>query len=135
MRAQLVVAQAAAEQERKDNAVKWEKTQSERKSAVEDERRKGEAETRRLVGFIFFGGAALSLAVGVGCLTVLSGLPFVCGKLTQGCFILAGVIGVVGVGLQAMTHTWIVYAECTAAGLTIAIMTLGYANHWHTKPI
>lgn len=135
LRAQLVVAQAAADQERKDNAAKWEKAQTEWKAAVEDERKKADAETRRLVGYIFFGGAALSIAVGVGCLTVLSGLPFVCGKLTQGCFVLASILGVVGVGLlQALSHAWIVYGECAAAGTALAVITIGYTNHAHTGP-
>lgn len=134
LRGQLVTAQAAADQERKDNAAKWEKAQHEWKAALDDQRRKAEADTRRLVGYIFFGGGAVCLAVGVGCVTVFSSLPFVCGKFTQGCFALAAILSIAGIGLlEALSHTWIVYAGCAAAVLAVVVVTLGYANHWHAK--
>jgi len=134
LRAQLVAAQVAAEQERKDNAAKWERAQAEWKAAVDDERRKGEAETRRLVGYVFFGGAALSFAAGVGCLTILAGLPFMCGKITQGCFILGGILSAVGIGLSQILYcTWINYAECVAAIVVAVLVTLAWSNHRHAK--
>ena len=143
--ADLTAARSAAQAEREANARQWQAKQTEWQTALESSRReadarvvaeraKAEADMRRLIGYIFFGGCALSVAVGVACLTVLSGLAFVGAKLVAGCFILSGILAAVGVGLiQALQHTWIIYAEGAAAVVAVVVVVFAYANHWHAN--
>lgn len=103
--------------------------------ARDQERARADAQVRRLVAMIFFGGAALAVGAGVLCLTVASGLPVVGPKLIGGLFTLGGVLGASGVAiLTVLSHPWIAWVGLGAAGLIVfALAVLGYANHAHAR--
>lgn len=114
-----------------------ERAEAKAKLEAEIARIKSEAEekTRRLIGSIFFGGAALALVAGVLCLTVFRGVPMIGPKLIAGCFVLAGVLSGTGIAiLKAMQSPWIVYTGLGIAGaVVVAVVVLAYVNHWHGK--
>jgi hypothetical protein len=143
--AALAAAQEAASRERQANADKlaslqaqwtatFEQMKKDKEAAIQAERIKSEAETKRLIGYIFFGLSALCIVAGIACLTLCAGLPFVGPKVVAGLFVSAGCLSATGVLLiRAMNSPWIGRGVAIAAVVAVITFALAYANNHHAK--
>jgi len=142
---EIALADQAAQRERDENAAKLNARESEwtaafaRLKADADERVKqaqaqAEAEMKRLIGYFFFGGAALCILAGVACLSLFSSMAFVGPKVIAGCFIAGGALAGTGVLLiRALNSPWIGRGVGIAAVVGLIVFALAYANHKHAE--
>jgi hypothetical protein len=99
-------------------------------------RLEAEADQRRLIGWIFYGGGALCIAAAAGCLFLASYVPQLGPRVALA--IGAAGLALIGTGVainQALSHPWIIWA---GLGLVLVLVTAAAAliyanNHHHTS--
>jgi hypothetical protein len=130
LRLQIVAAAAAAERERLASSASLEKLKADFATQLTAERRRAEADQQRLLGWIFYGGGAVLVLLGIGCLTVFASLPIV-GPRVAASLIAAGFASIACGRAVAwmLAHPWAI-----VAGIAIplaAAAALAMANHHH----
>lgn len=110
------------------------KLKADSEAAVLQAKAEAERDMKRLIGYIFFGGAALCVAAGIALLTVLSGLAFVGPKVVLGVFgTAAGLAGTGVLLIRALNSPWIGRGIMATAVIALIAIILAYANHRHSK--
>lgn len=103
--------------------------------ARDEERRKAEAETRRLVGWIFFGGAFMLAAAAALVLGTAASVPFFGPKLAISLGIGSAASAALGVAInEVLANPWIVRVLIGVIVAAVAgAIALGVANHYHAN--
>jgi hypothetical protein len=132
LRERIAEADAAKIKEQAASAAKISKMISDHATELDRVRREEEAKSQRLLGWIFYGGGAVLVLLGIACLTVLSSVPIV-GPKVAASLIAAGFAAIAcGRAVQWMlSHPWAIVA---AIGIPISVAAaLGIANHHAAK--
>lgn len=101
--------------------------------AHDEERAKASAAERRMIGWIFYGGAALCLALGATAFSLIGSIPIIGPNVARGLLLTGVCLGFAGVAInQLLAHPWIVWVALgTGAAALIGTAALMYANHHH----
>lgn len=135
----ITATQMAASEEQKTLAAKFQgqidKVQSDADARVQAAEDKAKKDERRLQFWIFVGGGAACISLGIFVIVFASSLPMF-GPKAGGGLILAG-LGLIATG-KALdfieSHPWIVYTGLgLSAACAIAAIALIYANHHHAR--
>lgn len=104
-------------------------------AARDEARQKAEADQRKLIGWIFYGGGALLIALAAGMLFLASSMPLVGPKATLG----VGSAGLTLIGLgialnELLAHPWVIWVGIGLVAVLLATaFGLALSNHHHLE--
>jgi hypothetical protein len=103
--------------------------------ARDEARAKAAAAERSMIGWIFYGGAALCLALGATAFSLIGSVPIIGPNVARGLLLTGVCLGFAGVAInQLLAHPWVVWVSL-GSGVAVLIGTaaLMYANHHHAQ--
>ncbi len=100
---------------------------------LDEEHRRAALEERRMIGWIFYGGAALCLALGATAFSLIGSVPIIGPNVARGLLLTGVCLAVSGVAInQLLAHPWVVWVSLgTGVAVLIGTAALMYANHHH----
>lgn len=132
LRERIAAADAAAVREQAASAAKISRMIADHATELDRVRREEEAKGQRLLGWIFYGGGAALVLLGIACLTVLSSVPIV-GPKVAASLIAAGFAAIAcGRAVAWMMAHPVAIVAAIAVPLAVAV-ALAIANHHNAK--